>query len=149
MQLQTLSHSEASADTTTVISRIAEGAILLVEDDPEIRSVLTECLESQGYDVVAVGDVPAATALVGSGLRPPVVVTDINLGPGPSGLDLADELHRLWAQQIPIVFITGRLDMLRDRGLKTGEHVVPKPFPLSALLKVVRQCLSAPHQKEH
>ena len=116
--------------------------ILLVEDDPEIRAVLVECLEDNGFGVIEAADAERAIALLEQGLAPPVVVTDINLGPGWSGLALADRIHE-FSPQMPVVFITGRLDMLRDRGVKAHEYLVPKPFPLSALMGVVRRFATA------
>ena len=117
---------------------VALRPILLVEDDSLIRSALVECFEADGFLVVEAADAEEAADLLGSGLFPPVLVTDINLGPGHDGLALADEMHRVWPA-VPVVFITGRIDMLRSRGLKAGEHMVPKPFPLSTLLTLVRR----------
>lgn len=117
--------------------------ILLVEDDAQIRLVLAECLEDDGFDVVQAMDAEEAAEILAQGLQPGLIVTDINLGPGRNGVMLADDVHAThpW---MPVVFITGRLDMLRDRGLRAQEFVVPKPFPMQALLGVVRRFMAAP-----
>lgn len=114
------------------------GPVLLVEDDPEIRLVLAECLEDNGFTVIEVADAESAEEALAGGLTPSVVITDINLGPGENGLSLADKVHSVFPNTA-VVFITGRLDMLRDRGLLASEYVVPKPFPLSTLLDTVRK----------
>lgn len=110
--------------------------LLLVEDDPLIRDVLLETLTVRGYDVVDAATGEEAARLMAAGLRPPVLVTDINLGPGCTGVDLADQV-RAENPDLPIVFITGRLDMLRDRGARCFEYILPKPFALTAFLDLV------------
>jgi CheY-like chemotaxis protein len=130
-----LSNQSASAVS---ISQADRSLVLLVEDDPEIRLVLSECLDDNGFSVVDTADAESAAEALYAGLMPSVVITDINLGPGDSGLDLAGKVHLL-CPNTAIVFITGRLDMLRDRGLLPAEYVVPKPFPLSTLLTMVRK----------
>jgi hypothetical protein len=111
-------------------------AILLVEDDPDIRSVLMECLEFSGFTVIDVETAETAARVLEQEVKFVAVVTDINLGPGANGIVLADQVHRL-CPQIPVVFITGRLDMLRDRGIRSDEFVLPKPFSLSALIGII------------
>ena len=112
--------------------------ILLVEDDPDIRGVLAECLEDHGFPIVAVADAEAAIRLLDGAPAPSLVVTDINLGPGGTGLDVAEAARRT-APGVPVVFITGRIDMLRERGLRDGEFVVPKPFAVATLMSVLRR----------
>jgi DNA-binding NtrC family response regulator len=120
------------------------GPVLLVEDDPEIRLVLAECLEDNGFRVVEMASAEAAEVAMKDGITPSVVITDINLGPGENGLSLADKVHVAYPNTA-VVFITGRLDMLRDRGLLPAEYVVPKPFPLSTLLTMVRKLGTMSH----
>lgn len=133
---------QMSEQTAGLSTRLAD-PLLLVEDDDEIRAVLVECLEDNGFHVVEAPDAEHAQSLLAKGLQPPLIVTDINLGPGESGLMLADLVHHDHPRT-PVVFITGRLDMLRDRGLKPMEYIVPKPFPLSALMNVVRRFMPGP-----
>ena len=69
--------------------------VLLVDDDPFTRMALTTTLRSLDCDVV--GDAPsAATALrMARELRPAVAVVDLDLGEGPTGIDLAHGLRTL------------------------------------------------------
>jgi CheY-like chemotaxis protein len=121
---------------------VVDHTLLLVEDDSQIRSVLAECLEHDGLQVVEAESAEAATTLLEGKVRPSILVTDINLGPGETGLCLADRTRRMFPM-MPVVFITGRMDMLHRRGLKTGEHAIPKPFPLSALTQMIKQVLTS------
>jgi two-component system, OmpR family, response regulator len=115
-------------------SATEEMTLLLVEDDAQIRSVLAE------YLVMEAENAEIAAALLNGGARPAVVVTDINLGVGDNGLDVADHVHGV-LPETPVVFITGRVDMLHKRGLRNGEYLIPKPFTLSTLTTTVRKVI--------
>lgn len=118
------------------------GPLLLVEDDMLIRDVLLEILQVQGFAVVSVETGEQAAALMDDGLKPAVLVTDINLGSGCTGVDLADRMRAI-SSGTPIVFITGRLDMLRNRGPRPLEFVLPKPFGLNAFVALIKQARAA------
>jgi CheY-like chemotaxis protein len=83
--------------------------VLLVEDDDFTRSTVKSALESQGLNIVY------DTALVKEGVefakknRPDVAVLDYNLGKGPNGIDLANQLRRM-QPEIGIVLLTAFLD---------------------------------------
>ncbi len=69
--------------------------VLLVDDDPFTRMMLTTTLNTLGYKVV--GDAPsAASALrMARDLRPTVAVLDLDLGEGPTGIDVAHGLRNV------------------------------------------------------
>jgi CheY-like chemotaxis protein len=83
--------------------------VMLVEDDDFTRSTVKSALESQGLNIVY------DTALVKDGIefakknRPDVAVLDYNLGKGPNGIDLANQLRRM-QPEIGIVLLTAFLD---------------------------------------
>jgi len=84
-------------------------SVMLVEDDDFTRSTVKSALESQGLNIVY------DTALVKDGIefakknRPDVAVLDYNLGKGPNGIDLANQLRRM-QPEIGIVLLTAFLD---------------------------------------
>lgn len=112
--------------------------LLLVEDDPLVRETVAAMLEDEGFDVIEACDAAAALTLVKNGLDVPLIVTDVDLGAGPSGADLADTLRRL-RPDLRIIFITGRLSSLADRGTDDREAILPKPFASEALSRLVRR----------
>lgn len=112
--------------------------LLLVEDDPLVRETVAAMLEDEGFDVVEAADAAAALALVRDGLDAPLIVTDVDLGAGPSGAELADILRRL-RPDMRIIFITGRLSSLANRNADEREAILPKPFASEALSKLVRR----------
>jgi CheY-like chemotaxis protein len=83
--------------------------VMLVEDDDFTRSTVKSALESKGLNIVY------DTALVKDGVefakknRPDVAVLDYNLGKGPNGIDLANQLRRM-QPEIGIVLLTAFLD---------------------------------------
>ena len=112
--------------------------LLLVEDDVLVRDTVALMLEEDGFEVIEAADAAEALKLVSEGLDTPVIVTDVDLGGGPSGADLADALHRM-RPDVRIIFITGRLASLDDRILDEREAILPKPFESNALSRLVRQ----------
>lgn len=107
--------------------------VLVVDDDPGIRELLTSALGFAGYDVTAVGTVAAAlTALRET--RPAIVVLDVVL-PDADGLDML-RVVRGAGDTTPVVLLSSR-DAVADRvaGLGVGaDDYVTKPFDLSEVV---------------
>ena len=100
--------------------------ILVVDDDPAIRSVITFALEKAGHATRAVGDGAAAVAAV-AGERPDLVVLDIGM-PEMDGLSACREIRR--TSEVPILFLSARDEEIdRVLGLEIGgDDYVTKPF---------------------
>lgn len=116
--------------------------LLFVEDDVVIRDVVVEYLREHGFEVVEAATAEDAMHRLHDAPMPSLVVTDIDLGTGCSGLELADWLHARWPD-LNVVFASGRLDQLEDRPLDARETCLGKPFRLSALAKIVRRLASS------
>lgn len=114
--------------------------VLVVEDDPETRAVVSEALVSQGLRVVAVGRADAGTrALRGGNVA--AVVLDVFL-PDGNGIDLC----RAWRREglrVPILMLTARTDVSsRVKGLDAGaDDYLGKPFAISELRARLRALL--------
>jgi two-component system OmpR family response regulator len=114
--------------------------ILIVDDDPHIREVLTFALSKAGLETAEAGDGEAALTLV-ERERPDLVVLDINM-PRMDGLEVCRRLRS--AGDLPILFLSSRDDEIdRVVGLELGgDDYVVKPFSprevvarVSAILK--------------
>ena len=117
--------------------------VLVVEDEPMVLMLLEDYLESVGLQVATAADaVRAMAALDGPAAHARVLVTDLNLGPGPDGLAAADEAHRR-LPGLRVVYATGNPDLLRGRALPTGDRIYAKPFDASALAAEVRAMVDA------
>lgn len=96
---------------------------LVVEDDPELRSVLRLLLDQDGVEVVTAGDLAEAKVVVARH-RPSVVLVDLRL-PDGDGTDLVWWLHSDAATAtIPIFVFTGAIDADRRRALERCDVVV-------------------------
>ena len=123
---------------------MAEGAVLLVDDDAPILRMLERTLGAEGYAVVAVADGGSALAAVERSL-PDVIVLDVAM-PGLDGLAVTRRL-RAKGLAVPILLLTAR-DAIEERvaGLDAGaDDYVVKPFDVSELTARVRALMRRNH----
>jgi len=118
----------------SIIAWMAAAAerILCVDDDEQIRRLVTRVVSSAGYDCSAASDIAEARALLAEGSYA-VVLCDIEL-PGESGLDLLVELsHR--SPDLAIVMVTGQdAPAVADAALELGAYgYLTKPFAANDL----------------
>jgi len=113
--------------------------ILLVDDDPALRTLLKTTFEVADVAVVEAEDAAAARRKIRSA-RPDVVVLDINM-PGTTGLELCAELKAAPAtRDIPIVLLTGSEGGTEAAAKKAGANAfVRKPFSPLELLAVAER----------
>src|SRR5688572_20857583 len=109
--------------------------VIVVEDDGDIATLLTDILETEGYAAVAVGDVTALESELD--LRPDLVVLDLRLARGgPDGI-----LRSLRAREmndVPVLLLSAAND-LPDRARELGvARYLAKPFELDEFLVIVR-----------
>jgi two-component system, OmpR family, response regulator len=110
--------------------------VLVVDDDPDIRTILTTYLSSQGIAVTEAGSETALLADI-SLSKPDVILLDLNLGTEDE-LSIARRLRQHWHGGL--IMVTGRGDTIdRVVGLEIGaDDYIPKPFELRELLARVR-----------
>ncbi len=113
--------------------------VMLVEDEPEIREMLTFALNRAGFDTIAAGSAEEALQLL-DGPMPAVVVIDWML-PGASGIDLARRLRRdeLFAD-LPMIMLTARGEEAdKLKGFDSGvDDYLTKPFSPRELVARIR-----------
>jgi len=114
--------------------------ILVVDDEPDARELMTLLLGQSGAEVVAVGDVPSALAAFES-FHPNLLVSDIGL-PGEDGYALVGRLRTLAQARglpLPAVALTAFADDDHARrAIEAGYQMhVPKPVEPEALLAVI------------
>jgi DNA-binding NtrC family response regulator len=118
-------------------------SILLVEDDEQMRNLLSDILRREGYEVVVAQDGQEAVRLYHQ--RPTdLIVTDL-LMPEKEGLEMIIELHRSHPE-LRIIAMTGGGDMNPDALLKMASffgawRILHKPFSLGAFLHAVDESL--------
>jgi CheY-like chemotaxis protein len=118
-------------------------SVLLVEDDPIVRSTLADFLEAAGCILLEVENTLAALALLADPARGiEVLVTDINLGPGDDGLTLAAEARQRFPG-LAIFYVTGSPERLVRRPPPSSERVFLKPFNPEDLVVAVLHAVDA------
>ncbi|BDG70466.1 chemotaxis protein CheB [Roseomonas fluvialis] len=135
----------AAAPAGDVGRQHRQGVILLAEDDPEVRYVLSRALEGEGHRVIAAADGTSALALVASGgLRPDIILADYNLPGGMDGLQLAATLRQRLNHTIPLIILTGDIstETLREIAL-LGCDRLHKPAKLPELTATIQRLLEA------
>jgi DNA-binding NarL/FixJ family response regulator len=89
-------------------SRVFTRSVVVVEDDAFLRSLLADSLEKSGFEVSTAASAADAKRIIRVA-DPDAVVLDIDLGPGPNGFDIADNLRKA-SNDIAIVFLTSLPD---------------------------------------
>ncbi len=118
------------------------GTILLVEDEPALRALARDCLESHGYRVLDAADgksaLMAAERHAGS---IQLLLTDVIM-PGMSGRELANRLSAL-RPEMKVLYMSGYAgDLIAQYGvLDAATLLLEKPFSLQALLAKVHRAL--------
>ena len=114
--------------------------LMLVEDDESLRRIVARHLRGRGYDVVDVASAEDAVRALDGGVRPSLVLLDLNL-PGDTGWDLLRGPALAAAGSPPVVIASAttvnprRLEEFRVAGY------LPKPFPLDTLVDTVERLL--------
>jgi len=113
--------------------------ILIVDDDPDIASLLAEYLEKNGYRTVSAADGKAMWKQLDA-RRVDLIVLDLNL-PGDDGLTLCRTLRA--SSSIPVIMLTARGEPVdRILGLEMGaDDYLPKPFEPRELFARIRSVL--------
>jgi CheY-like chemotaxis protein len=112
-------------------------AVLVVEDDDELRAFLRAALEDDGFTVLAAPHGAAALALLRRHPRPDVVLLDLRL-PVLDGAAFARAFRRLPESDAPLVVLTAADDAGRRAAEVGAAALLRKPVDLDALLAVIR-----------
>ena len=112
-----------------------DARILVVDDDPQLRSLLLLVLEGEGYPVTLASDAPSAVVEVEKG-NTDLVVLDVSLGVDDGRMVLA-RIREMG--DLPVILISGKGDTAdRVLGLRLGaDDFLPKPFsPVELVARV-------------
>jgi DNA-binding response OmpR family regulator len=116
--------------------------VLVADDDPDIRSLVTVRLEKSGYEVVAAGD--GEQALAAALERPPdLALLDVMM-PKLDGYEVTERLRQEEAtRHLPVILLTARVQETDiARGVEAGaDDYVKKPFSTSELRDRVQAVL--------
>ncbi len=138
-----LPRTERSADARRAerqptAQRVGARRVLAVDDEPKLRAMIARVLQSDGHEVTLAPSGEEALALTQQHGPYDLVLTDVSMGPGLSGWDLADLVHERWPH-VPVILASGwgaQIDPTEaaERGIA---GVLAKPFRISELRELV------------
>jgi signal transduction histidine kinase len=130
-----------TADPTLLPLAIAGETVLVVEDDPAVRVLVSAVLSELGYAFVEAGDANTAVPIIESEQRIDLLISDVGL-PGMNGRQLA-EIGRQIRPELKVLFITGYAEHAAVRGgfLDPGMQLITKPFTFDLLTAKVREMI--------
>lgn len=136
--------SDAAAVADLPTQRQADepaASVLLVEDDDEVASMVSEMLDQLGYDVTRVASASAALGALANGRRLDVIFSDIMMPGEMDGVQLAREVRER-RKDIAVLLTSGYAEAATPRAEMAGFDVLRKPYSLidlAAALKMAQQ----------
>ena len=139
--------AESSESAPAVLPAAIPGreTVLLVEDDPTVRSVTSRILRELGYTVLEAGSAAEARSVAAAAAaRIDILLTDVVM-PGGSGRELADAMTQTHPG-LPVVFMSGyTADVILRQGIVHDKvTLLSKPFTADALADTLRKALDHP-----
>ena len=118
--------------------------VLVVDDEPTVRMLITEVLQEAGYAVIEAEDGAAGLTVVQSGARVDLLITDVGLPGGMNGRQMADAA-RVVRPGLKVLFITGYAEnaVVGNGHLDAGMAILTKPFAMEALGRKVEEIMAA------
>ena len=126
-------------------SRAEQGeTVLVVDDEPSIRMLVSEVLSDMGYRAIEAGNGEEGLRIVNSDARIDLLITDIGLPGGMSGREVADSA-RVIRPGLKVLFITGYAEnaVLNHGHLEPGMEMMTKPFAINALASRIKELIPA------
>lgn len=122
----------------TIDSQLAS-KVLIIEDEPIIALDLENLVTELGHKVVAIAATKDDAVAKAKSERPGLVLADINLGEGGSGIDAVSEI--LASFDIPVIFITAYPEKLLTGERPEPTYLIAKPFLPETVQATVGQAL--------
>ena len=131
--------SSAIASALEEISGQARSRVLVIEDEPIIALDLSNILEEMGHQVVGTAATRDEAVRLATELRPGLVLADIRLADGSSGIDAVRMILRDFT--VPIIFVTAYPERLLTGDRPEPAFLVTKPFAAETIRATVGQAL--------
>jgi len=135
-----------SADIETMVQQAVEEidresatSVLIIEDEPLISMQLEDLVRSLGHDICGTAATRTQAQEVVAERTPGLVLADIQLADGSSGLDAVDDI--LAIDSVPVIFITAYPERLLTGDRPEPTYLVTKPFQESTVRAAISQAL--------
>lgn len=121
------------------IDRESATSVLIIEDEPLISMQLEDLVRSLGHDICGTAATRTQAQEVVAEKTPGLVLADIQLADGSSGLDAVDDI--LAIDSVPVIFITAYPERLLTGDRPEPTYLVTKPFQESTVRAAISQAL--------
>lgn len=126
-------------EAVSEIDRESATDVLIIEDEPLISMQLEDLVTSLGHTVCGTAATRTQAQEVVAGRRPGLVLADIQLADGSSGLDAVDDI--LAMDSVPVIFITAYPERLLTGDRPEPTYLVTKPFQEQTVRAAISQAL--------
>lgn len=121
------------------LRRQTRARVLVIEDEPIIAMDIENIVTEAGHDVVAMADTRETAVAAAHAHRPDLVLADIQLADGSSGVDAVQDILAAFA--VPVIFITAYPDRLLTGARPEPTFLISKPFRAATVVATVSQAL--------
>ena len=126
-------------DAIAEIDRESTTSVLIIEDEPLISMQLEDLVRSLGHDVCGMAATRTQAVDIVSREKPGLVLADIQLADGSSGLDAVEDILRMGS--VPVIFITAYPERLLTGDRPEPTYLVTKPFQEQTVRTAISQAL--------
>ena len=121
------------------IAAQAETGIMIIEDEPLIALDLAHMVSGMGHRVTGIARTQAEAETLWSDSRPGLVLADVRLADGSSGIDAVNTI--LSRTDIPVIFITAYPERLLTGERPEPTYLITKPFEVATVVATIGQAL--------
>jgi CheY-like chemotaxis protein len=121
------------------ISEQIRTSVLIIEDEPLIALDIQTLVEQLGHDVATIARTHTEAVRAALKRRPGLILADIQLADGSSGLDAVNEI--LGTQEVPVIFITAFPERFLTGQAPEPAFLITKPFSADSVKAVISQAL--------
>ena len=121
------------------IDRESTTSVLIIEDEPLIAMQLEDLVRTLGHDICGTAATRSQAQQVVAERRPGLVLADIQLADGSSGLDAVDDILAIGS--VPVIFITAFPERLLTGDRPEPTYLITKPFRESTVRAAISQAL--------
>jgi len=134
----------ADAEADMAVPSVGSGeTVLVIDDEPTVRMLISDVLSEAGYAVLEAQDGPSGMRILQSDARIDLLITDVGL-PGMNGRQVADA-GRVTRPNLKVLFVTGFAEnaAIGNGHLPRGMAVMTKPFLVADLTSKVSQIIES------
>ncbi|WP_277882901.1 response regulator [Pontivivens ytuae] len=141
MKISTVEAEELVDIGMTELESEQRSRVLIIEDEPLIALDLSNIVEGLGHDVISIARTRNEAVEAVKDLRPDLILADVRLADGSSGIDAVDDILGAAQDDIPVIFITAYPQRLLTGERREPAFVITKPFDERKLRVLIDQAL--------